>query len=840
MRYNPSFLFLSSIVASSILLAPALQAANGTWTVDANGLWSTSSNWVSGTIADGSGFTANFTNNITADRTVSLDGNRTLTNLVFGDSDTATAGSWILNNNGTSTNTLTLAGTTPGITVNALGTGKNATISAIIAGSAGLVKSGTGTLTLTGANTYTGTATINAGTVKVTGAGKLGGDSVSVTLADVAGATLDFTGIASSRTHGNLSGGGANGGNIVLGGSTMYFGNNASNTTYGGIISGTGSFNYAGTGTQTLTGNNTFDGKIGVSRGVLSISSISSVGGGASSVGSATTAANGRIDIGDRTTTGTLLYTGSGHTTDRSVNLAGYTGGATLDASGSGALVFSSNFTAIGVGSKTLTLTGNNTADNRIGGAIVNNTTTGATVTTAASSSSTALVLASVDGLTVGNAISGTGITGGTTISAIDTATKTVTLSAAATVANAAAITSAGLVNTTSLTKAGTGKWILSGNNTYTGATTISAGTLQIGANGTSGTLSTSSAITNNGTLVFSRNNTITQGTDFASVIAGTGNVIKEGSGTLVLSGANTYAGATTISAGTLTVSGGSAIANTGAVSVSSGAVFNLSASETIGSIAGAGSVTLGANTLTTGSDNSSTTLSGVLSGASGALTKSGTGTLALTGNNTYTGSTTVNAGTLQAAATGALGSTSQVVLNEGGSFLVTADNAVNDSAAINLNGGRMALSGNFDETVGLLTLSANSTLDFSGFAGTLRFGGIGSWATGATLAIWNWSGTTQHETQINNYANPSNLVFTNNSNLNSNLANISFYSDSGNSFVGNGFGRDFMGPGGGTEIIAVPEPEAFFYAVVLLAGVAVQYLRRRAKRKALQGHRPA
>ena len=141
-----------------------------------------------------------------------------------------------------------------------------------------------------------------------------------------------------------------------------------------------------------------------------------------------------------------------------------------------------------------------------------------------------------------------------------------------------------------------------------------------------------------------------------------------------------------------------------------------------------------------------------------------------------------------------------------------------------------MAVNGNFDETVGLLTLSANSNIDFSGFGGTLRFGGIGSLASGANLAIWNWSGTTQYGTQVNNYANPSNLVFTNNSTLISNFANISFYSDSGSSFVGNGFEVGFSV--GGTEIIAVPEPEAFLYAVVLLAGVAVQYIRLRAKRK--------
>jgi fibronectin-binding autotransporter adhesin len=407
MKTKVSSLFLSSIAASFILLAPALHAANGTWKVNADGRWSTSSNWLSNTIADGSGSTANFTNDITADRTVSLDSDRTLASLVFGDSATGTPGSWILTNNADTSN-LILAGTTPGITVNALGTGKNATISAIIEGTAGLVKSGNGTLILSNVNTYTGAVTINAGTVKVTGTGTLGANSVSITLADVAGATLDFTGISSSRIHGSLSGGGTRGGNIVLGGgSTMYVGNDELNYTYGGIISGTGHFSYSGTGTQTLTGNNTFTGKTGISKGTLSVSSISSLGGEASSVG----IGNARFDMGARTHTGTLLYTGSGHTTDRSVNLAGATGGATLNASGSGALVFTSDFSAGGEGAKTLTLTGSNTAGNRIGGAIVNSSN-----------------------------------------------------------------------GTTSVTKSGPGKWILSGANTYTGRTIVSAGTLALGA----------------------------------------------------------------------------------------------------------------------------------------------------------------------------------------------------------------------------------------------------------------------------------------------------------------------------------------------------------------------
>ena len=65
------------------------------------------------------------------------------------------------------------------------------------------------------------------------------------------------------------------------------------------------------------------------------------------------------------------------------------------------------------------------------------------------------------------------------------------------------------------------------------------------------------------------------------------------------------------------------------------------------GSIAGGGAYILGANQLTVGSDDLSTSVSGVISGA-GSLVKTGTGTLSLTATNTYTGGTTVNAGTLQ------------------------------------------------------------------------------------------------------------------------------------------------------------------------------------------------
>jgi fibronectin-binding autotransporter adhesin len=223
-------------------------------------------------------------------------------------------------------------------------------------------------------------------------------------------------------------------------------------------------------------------------------------------------------------------------------------------------------------------------------------------------------------------------------------------------------VTISGTIGTTTgtLTKDGNGTLTLSTANTFSGGTTVNAGVVSISSDGNLGAVpgsATAASITLNGGtlqstagLTLSANRGITLGAShgtidassgtltYGGIIAGSGGLTKSGSGTLTLSGANTYTGGTTVSAGTLTLGASDRLANNGALTISSSATFNLNGhNETIGSLAGAGNVTLGAANLIAGEANTSTTYSGVISGTGG-LTKRGTGTLILSGNNTYSG----------------------------------------------------------------------------------------------------------------------------------------------------------------------------------------------------------
>jgi len=131
---------------------------------------------------------------------------------------------------------------------------------------------------------------------------------------------------------------------------------------------------------------------------------------------------------------------------------------------------------------------------------------------------------------------------------------RTLTLSGADANNNTLAAPVANNGGATSLAKSGTGKWVLTGANTYSGVTTIAGGLLQIGAGGGSGSLG-SGGIVNNSQLIFNRTGNLTVG----GVISGTGAVTNEGTGTLILTGNNTFTGGTTINAGTVQLGNGGA-----------------------------------------------------------------------------------------------------------------------------------------------------------------------------------------------------------------------------------------------------------------------------------------
>jgi autotransporter-associated beta strand protein len=713
----------------------------------------------------------------------------------------------------------------------------------------GITKNGGGQLTLSGNNTYSGGTIINAGRLNVSTTSGFGTGNVTI-------ASGAFTGITHSGTMSNnftIAGSGTGNGAI------QSFGTNA---TLSGLVTLSADAMIA---TRTSAGNGNLNLTGGITSGGTNRTLTLNTWGNATQTNNQLTISTNSVNLG----TGGTLDIGHG-----------------LNAGGAG--IFNLNV-------------GNNTWGTTIvRGLATASTSTNATLNLGAANalgSSSVLQLGNsataLDGITVnldGNnqtigglrSFSGTG-------SASANGTRTVTSSTAATLtidnSSATNYLYDGVISgAISLVKNGTATQTLSGINTYTGVTTISAGNLSIssaaalgstsGVNladataliytggadnltrdiSVTGTTGSTGTIRNSGTGLLtlsgglSKNGTTLtlagggNGITVEGVISGSANnsdLVIDG-GSVTLAAANTYNGPTSIiNSGTLNANTAGALPTStlSAVTINGSSTLALGASQSVASLSGTSgsTVNLNANTLTI-NGSATTTYSGGISGT-GNLVKNGSGTQTLAAANTYTGTTTVNSGTLQAAAAGATGN-STVINVTGGSFLVTAENAVNDNTAINLDGGRMALSGNFNENVGPLTLSKNSTIDFSGFVGTLRFSGVGTWAPSANLAIWNWSGVPRYGDPVNNYLTPSNLVFTDNSLVASNLANISFYSGSGSGFIGNGFEVSGF-EGNGSLIIAVPETETYFYGVALLAGLVVQYLRRRAKRKPL-GHRPA
>ena len=451
----------------------------------------------------------------------------------------------------------------------------NGTISANISGLSSVVKAGSGTLILAGTVTGSlGAITVSGGTLQIGNNGTTGSlPTVGITV--VPTATLRFNRTDTYTFSNNI----ANSGTVNNAGSGTL--------TLSGVISefaGSGVFTQSGTGTTILTGLNTFSGSLTISAGILSISSVNASATAAQPLG------EGSIILGG----GTLQYTGLAAASPKLITLnatstiAVTTQGLTL----SGTISGTGGLTKTGTAG-TLTLSGTNSFSGQL--------------TVAAGTLSIATINnASANGPLGNNSLSvilgSSGVTGTLKYTgATASSTKTFTLAAGGTGAfqistGATNLTLSGVIDGSgAMQKTDTGTLILSGANSYTGATTVTAGTLQMGNNGTTGTISASSAISvsSGATLKFNRsdtsltfsNNIADSGTvnnagsgtlTLSGIISGTGGTFTQsGTGTTILSNTNTYSGVTTISAGTLTLGISNAISSA-TVTIASGATLDL------------------------------------------------------------------------------------------------------------------------------------------------------------------------------------------------------------------------------------------------------------------------
>jgi autotransporter-associated beta strand protein len=515
----------------------------------------------------------------------------------------------------------------------------------IAAGS--LTKDGSANVTISTPNSYDGGTTINAGTLTLVGSGTLGGASGGLT---VNNGTLDLGGTSQTLATATLTGSGTiqNG---TLTTALSGTGTSGTSTVTATLTGGsTVTMNGAG-GTLLLSGVNDYTGGTTVSAGTLALGGVGTLGGAASPV----TVGAGTLDLG----TGSLAL-----------------GAVTLSGSG-----------------------------------VVQNGNLSATSITATNTSGIATVAAAVTG-----------------------ATQVVRNGAGGILA-------------------------LTGANTYTGGTTVTAGTLQLGNATTTGSIAPFSPITVAAGAVFAVNRTVdtVQGTDFGPV-TGAGGFTQNGTGFTTLNVANSYTGTTTATAGRIHATASGAL-GTGLVNLSNlptrlqvsngitlanaintgGNVLieNLSGDNTLsgninfanvgnttttiapsgGTLRLTGSISTTLNTAsrtfifgTPGGSPGTVIASGVISDGSAApsfrvgVTKSGSGTLILGGNNTYTGTTTVNTGILRV--DGALG------LNGSG---VSSDVTVNSSGTL---AGRGVIAGN-TSVLGTLRPAAGAT-----GSGSLTFNG--------------------------------------------------------------------------------------------------------------------
>lgn len=260
--------------------------------------------------------------------------------------------------------------------------------------------------------------------------------------------------------------------------------------TMTGVLSGTGTMVKEGLGLLILAGPNTYTGQTRIQKGTLSVASFGSVNGAASNLGQPSSAANGTIVMGVYGSGGgnaaALIYTGSGETTDRILDIATTIGKITLEQAGTGLLKFTSPIvvSAVGDAGKTLILQGSTSGTGELSGGVIDGTNF-SNVAAAALGADRLAIIAPADSnygqLRVGNRVSGKGIAPGTYLTALAGGTTGV-LSKVTTEAltNGQQVVFTGF---TTVTKNGTNLWNVLGANTYSGITTVSNGVLGLSGN---------------------------------------------------------------------------------------------------------------------------------------------------------------------------------------------------------------------------------------------------------------------------------------------------------------------------------------------------------------------
>jgi len=553
-------------------------------------------------------------------------------------------------------------------------------ISAVISGTGGIIKNGGGELRLSGANTYTGATTINDGTLAITVAAALGGTANGTAVTD--GGTLWLINVLVGAeditlTNATLLASGVSSlsGDITL---NSFFSSinvlSGGTFTHTGVVSGAGGLRKGGGGTLQLAGitSNSYSGDTHVTGGVLELNKPIA----------ANAVSAGDLTIGDN-------IGGSGADVVRLLQASQIPNGTpiTINSSGLldlngfndtvGALTFSGGGD-ITTGAGTLFMNGNVAVQSPTNTAIIiGNLSLGSLSRTFNVADGTADPEMSISAV-ISSSAPGAGI--------IKTGPGELQLSGANTYGGPTTI-NAGILSIESDSALG---GVSSGTTVNTNAALF----LGIGANNVpepltlngsgpsqSGALQAVGGVTWETNIVLASDSSINVQSasvlTIDGIVSGANDLTKIGGGQLTLGGTspNTYSGVTLVADGVLLLNkvGGQAvvgdliigdrlggagtatarlaainqIANTSDVFINNDGGLNLdSFNDAIGSLAGSGSVTLGAALLFTGANNNNTLYAGVISGTGGFI-KQGTGTMTLNGDNTYTGFTTVQNGTL-------------------------------------------------------------------------------------------------------------------------------------------------------------------------------------------------